>query len=199
MNASSLSRFRKGAVFNPKHATPSVAVMGKATRLFGRFAMRGAFKVRTFATQQRRSLFRFGFLGSDFSKASLANFFFGFGRANVVPVHSSVAFSKMFFGRNAFKIFGSVVSFVAVNVVNVFGWVKRLQPTLSHGSVHKFVASTERYIPIFSIGGGVWKELSENFSAARNSVKVVTESVLDSVYGYANHVVPQKVTKEFLF
>jgi len=199
MNASSFSRFRKGAVFNPKHATPSVAVMGKATRLFGRFAMRGAFKVRTFATQQRRSLFRFGFLGSDFSKARLANFFFGFGRTNVMPVHSSVAFSKMFFGRNAFKIFGSVVSFVAVNVVNVFGWVKGLQPTLSHGSVHKFVASTERYIPIFSIGGGVWKKLSENFSAARDSVKVVKESILDSVYGYANHVVPQKVTKEFLF
>jgi hypothetical protein len=198
MNASSLSRFRKGAVFNPKHAAPSVAVMGKATRLFGRFAMRGAFKVRTFATQQRRSLFRFGFLGSNFSKASLANLFFYFGRADVMSVKPSVAFSKMFLGRKAFKIFGSIVSFVAVNVVNVFGWVKRLQPTLSHGSVHKFFAS-ERQVPVFSTSWNVRKELSENFSATRNSVSVVKESVMDSVYGYVNHVVPVKVAKESSF
>ena len=199
MNARSFSRFRKGAVFNPKHAAPRVAMMGKATRQFGRFAMRGSFKVRTFTAQQRSPLFRFGFLGSNFSEASLANLFFGFGRANVMPVQPSVAVGKMFFGSKAFKIFGSVVSFVAVNVVNVFGRVKRLQPALSHGSVHKFVAATERHIPIFSFSGNVWKKLSENFSAARDSVKVVKESVLDSVYVYANHVVPQKVTKEFLF
>jgi hypothetical protein len=198
MNASSLSRFRKGAVFNPKHAAPSVAVMGKATRLFGRFAMRGAFKVRTFATQQRRSLFRFGLLGSDFSKARLANLFFNFGRADVVPAQTSVAFSKMFFGRNAFKIFGSVVSFVAVNVVNVFGWVKRLQPALSYSSVHQTL-STKSQIPVFSTSWNVRKKLSENFSAARDSVKVVKESILDSVYGYVNHVVPVKVAKEFSF
>jgi len=198
MNASSFSRFRKGAVFNPKHAAPSVAVMGKATRLFGRFAMRGAFKVRTFATQQRRSLFRFGFLGSNFSKASLANLFFYFGRADVMSVKPSVAFSKMFLGRKAFKIFGSIVSFVAVNVVNVFGWMKRFQPTRGYRTVHKFFAS-ERQVPVFSTCWNVRKKLSENFSATRNSVSVVKESVMDSVYGYVNHVVPVKVAKESSF
>jgi len=198
MNASSLSRFRKGAVFNPKHAAPSVAVMGKATRLFGRFAMRGAFKVRTFATQQRRSLFRFGFLGSDFSKARLAKFFFGFGRANVVTKQSGMAFGQMFFGSNAFKIFGSVVRFVTVDVMNLLIGVKRLQPALRHNSMHQTL-STEHQVPVVVLGWRVWKKLSENFSAARDSVKVVKKSILDSVYGYANHVVPQKVTKEFLF
>lgn len=198
MNARSFSRFRKGAVFNPKHAAPRVAMMGKATRQFGRFAMRGSFKVRTFTAQQRSPLFRFGFLGSNFSDASLAKLLFDFGRANVMPAQPSVAIGKMFFGSKAFKIFGSVVSFVAVNVVNVFGRVKRLQPALSHGSVHQTL-STKSQISVFSISRNVRKKLSENFSAARDSVKVVKESVLDSVYGYANHVVPQKVTKESSF
>lgn len=198
MNASSFSRFRKGAVFNPKHAAPRVAMMGKATRQFGRFAMRGSFKVRTFTAQQRSPLFRFGFLGSNFSEASLANLFFGFGRANVMPVQPSVAIGKMFFGSKAFKIFGSVVSFVAVNVVNVLVWMKRFQPARRNCSVHELLAS-KRQIPLGMFGWSVGKKLSENFSATRNSVSVVKKSVMDSVYSYVNHVVPQKVTKESSF
>jgi hypothetical protein len=198
MNASSFSRFRKGAVFNPKHAAPRVAMMGKATRQFGRFAMRGSFKVRTFTAQQRSPLFRFGFLGSNFSEASLANLFFGFGRANVMTVKPGVAIGQMFFGSKTFKIFNSVVRFVTVDVMDLFVGVKRLQPALRHNSMHQTL-SAEHQVPVIVLGWSVGKEISENFSAARDSVKVVKESVLDSVYGYANHVVPQKVTKEFLF
>jgi hypothetical protein len=198
MNASSFSRFRKGAVFNPKHAAPRVAMMGKATRQFGRFAMRGSFKVRTFTAQQRSPLFRFGFLGSNFSEASLANLFFGFGRANVMSVKPGVALGQMFFGSKTFKIFDSVVSFVTVDVMDLLVGVKRLQPALRHNSMHQTL-SAEHQVPVIVLGWSVGKEISENFSAARDSVKVVKESVLDSVYGYANHVVPQKVTKEFLF
>ena len=198
MNARSFSRFRKGAVFNPKHAAPRVAMMGKATRQFGRFAMRGSFKVRTFTAQQRSPLFRFGFLGSNFSEASLANLFFGFGRANVMTVKPGVAIGQMFFGSKTFKIFDSVVRFVTVDVMDLLVGVKRLQPALRHNSMHQTL-SAEHQVPVIVLGWSVGKEISENFSAARDSVKVVKESVLDSVYVYANHVVPQKVTKEFLF
>jgi len=191
MNASSLSCFRKGAVLNPKHAAPSVAMMGKATRLFRRFAVSGALKVGTFAARQCGALFSLGFFGSNLPKSALANFFPRFGCSDVISVYSSVSVSKMFFRRQTFKIFNSVVSFVSVDVMNMFARIKRFKPTKSHGAVHKTTTSKHQ-VPLIVLARSIGKKLSENFSAARNGVKVVEESVFDSVYGYANHAVPSR-------
>ena len=191
MNASSLSCFCKGAVLNPKHAAPCVAMMGKATLFFRRFAVSGALKVGTFAARQRGALFSLSLFGSDFPKSALADLFPRFGCSDVMSVHSSVSVSKMFFGRQALKVFNSVVGFVSVNVVNLFGGIKRFKPASSHNAMHQTLAS-EHQIPHIVFVGCIRKKLSENFSAARDGVKVVEESVFDSVYGYANHAVPSR-------
>lgn len=106
-----------------------------------------------------------------------------------------VTVCKMLFSGKALKVFRAVVSFVAVDVVNMFVRVKRIQPTSSHDTVRK-PTFTQCGIPIKARQRNVRLELSENFSAARNGVKVVKESVLDSVYRYANHAVPLTVAKE---
>jgi len=170
--------------------------MGKAACLFGLFAVPRAGKVRPLAANQSGSLFGFRLFGRNAAQSSLPDLFSRFIGANVMPVQPCVAVSKMFFGRQAFQVFRSVVSFVAVDVVNLFVGVKRLQPASGHNAVHQVVAAPKRQVPILTFGRYVGKKLSENFSAARNGVKVVKESVLDSVYFYAQHAVPLKVAKE---
>jgi hypothetical protein len=155
-------------------------------------------KVRSFAPKQCSSLFSLRFFGSNFPKPRLPNLFTGFRRANVVAHFASMAGAKMFFGCQAFKIFGSVVRLNTVNMVNVLIWVKRLKPTFSHNAVHK-PTTTKRQITLVMLGGCVNKKFSENFSAARHSVKVVVKSIFDSVYLDASHVVPFRVVKESSF
>ena len=96
----------------------------------------------------------------------------------------------MFFGGKTLKIFSPVIRFVAVNMVNLFVCIKRLQPASGNNSVHQVVTATKRKVTVFADSGRVRLELSENFSAARNCKKVVKESVMDSVYFNADHAVP---------
>jgi len=198
VNTCSLSRFRKGAVFNIKHAALRVARVGEAARLFGLFAVPCAGKVRPLAANQSGSLFGFRLFGRNAAQSSLPNLFPRFWRSDVVPVQPRMTISKMFFGRQALQVFRSVVSFVAVNVVDLLVGVKRLQPASGHNAVHK-PAPAKSQVPSIVNCGRVRLELSENFSAARNGVNVVKESVLDSVYFYAQHAVPFKVAKESAF
>jgi len=193
MNACSQSRRCKRAVFNPKHATLSVAMMGEAARLFRFSTVRCAKKIRTFAAKQRSTLFCFGFFGRNFAKPRLPNLFSRFRAANVSA--ASGMFGGVFYSGKAFKVFHSVVSLITVDVVDMLVGVKRLQPASRNNTVHKS-APAERKIAQRVFCGCIGKMISENFSTARNGVKVVKESILDSVYLDANHVVPFKVAKE---
>ena len=195
MNASSLGRFRKGAVLNTSHTTLSVARVFKAAFFFRCLAMRGPRKARACTAQQRGALLCFGLLGRNCPKAKLAKLFPRLGRPDVVSVLPCVPVSQMLFGRQALKVLYSVVGLYLVDVVNLLRGVKRLQPARRHNSVHEPL-TTERQIPFRVLARCVGKKLSENFSAARNGGKVVKESVLDFVYCYAQHAVPLKVAKE---
>lgn len=198
MNARSLASFCKGAIFNTHDANLGVSDMVKASLRFRFFAMPGSFKVRPFATQQGSPLLGFGFFGCHFAESGLTNFFSRFWRSDVFAVLRhvfSMPFKQMLLLRQAFKVFHTIVRFVSIDVVNLFGWVKRLKPTSSHNAVHQPLA-TKRQIPHVVSGGRVRLELSENFSTTRYGVEMVEESVLDSVNFDANHVVPSKVVEE---
>ena len=189
MNAGSQSCFCKGAVLNPKHAAPSVAMVGEATRLFRFVAVRGSLDVGALAAQQSSPLFGFRLLGRNAAQPRLANLFSRLGRTGVVPMQICMALPVMLLRGKAFKIFNAVVSLVAVDVVDLLKRVKALQPASSHNSVHEPLA-TQHEIALVVGCRRVWLELSESFSAARNSVQVVKKSILDTVYLNADHVVP---------
>jgi hypothetical protein len=189
MNASSQSRFCKRAIFNTKHTASSVARMFKAARLFRFFAVRGSFKVRPFAAKQSSPLFGFRFLSGNGTKPSLSNFFARFWCASVIAPKPSVAIGHMLLLGQTFKIFCSVIGLIFVNVMDVFFGVKRFQPASCHNAMGK-PFSAKHGITIWPWSGRVRLELSENFSATRNSVQVVKKSIFDTVYLNANHVVP---------
>jgi hypothetical protein len=189
MNASSLRRFRKGAILNTKHTTSSVAMVFKAACLFRFVAMRGSFKVRPFAAKQSSPLFGFCFLSGNGTKPSLSNLFSRFWCAGVMPVKISMAFAMMLFGGKAFKIFCTVIGLTFVNVMDMLLGIKRLQPASRHNAMGK-PFSAQHGIAIGPLSRRVRLELSENFSATRNSKQVVKKSIFDTVYLGANHVVP---------
>jgi len=151
--------------------------------------MRRPLKVRSLAAQKSGALFGFRLLRGDGTKPSLANLFPHFVRPHVVAVQPRVAVAKMFFGGKTFKVFGPVIRLISVNMVHMLAGVKRFQPTLRHYTVRKFFVA-KRGVPISPQYGVVGKKISENFSATRDCKKVVDESVMDSVYFNADHVVP---------
>jgi hypothetical protein len=189
MNACSLSRLYKGAVLNTKHAAPSVARMGEASRLFRFFVVGGSLKVRPFAAQQSSPLFGLRFLGRNAAQPRLTNLFSRFWRTSVIAPKSRMTVGHMLLLRQTFKIFCSVIGLAFVNVMNVLFGAKRLQPASRHNTMRKS-SSAQHGIAIWPCNGGVRLELSENFSAARNSVQVVKKSIFDTVYFYAQHAVP---------
>lgn len=195
MNASSFSRFSKRTVLNPQNAASCVAGMSFAPLLARLQAMRSPRKVRSFTAFKRSALLRSGFLGRNRTKTSLTNLFARFRRSNVLTEVFAMVVFKMVSLRQTLQVFDVVVSFVAVNVVNLFSWVKRFQPASGHDTVHQTPAP-QRKVPHAVVSRRVRLELSENFSAARNGVKMIKESVLDSINFYAQHAVPLKVAKE---
>jgi hypothetical protein len=90
--------------------------------------------------------------------------------------------------RKAFKVFNAVVCFVVVDVVNLLLGVKSAKPALRHNTMQKQTVADGK-IAIFSFARRIRKMLFDNFSAARNGIKVVKESVLDSVNPSAQHAV----------
>lgn len=97
--------------------------------------------------------------------------------------------AKVFFGGNAFKIVGSVIGFIAVDVVNLFKGVKVLQPTSRNNSVHKTL-SAQHKVSLCVVMGSVGVQISKNFPATRDGVKMVKHTVFNTVHRKANHVVP---------
>jgi hypothetical protein len=189
MNASSLSRFRKGAILNTKHTASSVARVFKAARLFRFVAVRGSLKVRPFAAQQSSPLFGFCFLSGNGTKPSLSDLFSRFWCASVIAPKPRVAIGHMLLLRQTFKIFCSVIGLTFVNVMDMLFGVKRFQPASRHNAMGK-PFSAKHGVAIWPWSGRVRLELSENFSATRNGVQVVKKSIFDTVYLNANHVVP---------
>ena len=200
MNASDLSRLRKGAIFNTHNSASSIAVMGETSRFFGRIAMTSSGKKRTFATKKCGALLGLCFLGRNPSGAILANLLPRFRATDVFSVlnkHVAMPFLQMLSLRKAFKVVGAVVGFVTVNVVNLFARIEILKPTGSHKAVHK--PTSKPQVPLRMDGWGTRLQLSDNFPTARNGVKMVKKSVLDFFYRDANHVVPRLVVMESSF
>jgi hypothetical protein len=201
MNASDLSSFRKGAIFNTHNSASSIAVMGEASRFFGFFTMGSPGKKRAFAAKKCGALFSFCLLGRNSSKAILANLLPRFRRADVAAKflkQVAMSFLQMFCLRKAFKVIGAIISLVSVYMVNVFVWGKTLKPTCRYNTVHKPLSS-ETQIPAIVVCGCIRLQLSDNFSAKRDCVKMVKESILDSFYRDVNHVVPRLVVAESSF
>jgi hypothetical protein len=104
----------------------------------------------------------------------------------------------MFVLRQTLQVLQSVVRLVAVDVVNLFGGVKTLHPTLRHHTMHQMLASHAQ-IAQCMFGRGVRAVLSENFPAARDGVIVVENPVLNTVNFKANHVVTPLVNYRIIF
>ena len=200
MNASDLSRLREGAIFNTHNSASSIAVMGETSRFFGSIAMTSSGKKRTFAAEKCGALLSLCFVGRNPSGAILANLLPRFGATDVFSVlnkHVAMPFLQMLSLRKAFKVVGAVVGFVTVNVVDLFAWRKILKPTCRHNAVHK--PTPKPQVPLRMDSWGTRLQLSDNFSTARDCVKMVKESVLGSFYRDANHVVPSLVVMESSF
>ena len=133
------------------------------------------------------SLFGLRVFAISRAQAKKPHLFSGFFRSKVVAVQPFVSFCKMFFGSNALKVFRTVVRFVAVDVVNLLFGVKVIQPASSYNTVHQPL-SAKAQIPKIVRSWRVRVHLSKNFSAARNSVKMVKHAVFNSVHRKAIHV-----------
>jgi len=200
MNASDLSRLREGAIFNTHNSASSIAVMGETSRFFGRIAMTSSGKKRTFAAKKCGALLCLCFVGRNPSGAILANLFPRFWSTDVFSVlnkHVAMPFLQMLSLRKAFKVVGAVVGFIPVNVMDLFAWLKIFKPTSCHNAVHK--PTSKPQVPLRMDGWGARLHLSDDFSTARNGVKMVKKSVLDFFYRDANHVVPRLVVMESSF
>ena len=201
MNASDLSRLREGAIFNTHNSASSIAVMGETSRFFGSITMTSSGKKRTFAAKKCGALLSLCFVGRNPSGAILANLLPCFWRTDVATKflkQVAVSFPQMFCLRKAFKVVGAVVGFIPVYVVDMFARAKTLKPTSCHNAVHKPLPS-ETQIPVIVVCGCIRLQLSDDFSTARNGVKMVKKSIFDFFYRDANHVVPRLVVMESSF
>ena len=133
------------------------------------------------------SLFGSRVLAVRCAQTKKPHLFSGFFRSKVVTVQPMMAFRKMFFGGYALKVFCTVVRFVSVDVVDLLSGVKIIQPASSYNTVHEPLP-TKRQVPAIVLVRRVRMHLSKNFSAARNSVKMVKHTVFNSVHRKANHV-----------
>jgi hypothetical protein len=139
-----------------------------------------------------RGFFAAGFLAVNRAPTKLTYLLPGSvcsGVSSDLARYVKMPFAKVFFGGKTLKIVGSVVNLVAVNVVNLFNGVKILQPTSSYNSVHKAFPAQHK-VSLRMLMGSVGMQISKNFSAARDGVKMVKHTVFNTVHRKANHVVP---------
>jgi hypothetical protein len=178
--------------------------MIEAALPFRLFAVLGSLKVRTFAPEQRGSLFGFGLFRGHAAKPRLPNLFASFGRAFVLTVcvqYFRVSLRQVLKLRQAFQVFGSVVRFVAVEVMHLFAKPKRVQPTSGNDTMHQTV-TPQTQVAVATQSRGVRVSFSENFPTSGNSKQVVEDPVFNSVNDYAVHGVNPKMiagTPSYLF
>jgi len=139
--------------------------------------------------------FSAGFFAVFASRPEIPKFLPNFLGALVMSTYSFVAICNMFFRRNPFQVIGSVVRFIAVDVMDKISLFGIGKPTHSNYAVHKSL-SAKRQISIASFGWRVWGQLSKNFPTARNSKKVVNKSIFDTVNLDAYHAASCSVGME---
>ena len=192
MNASSHSGSGKRPVHDAFYAALRVSDVGFASFGAGIFGMRGAGKIRSFAAQQSSALFCFGLFGRNRPQPGLTNLLSGFFGSDVSTGHSQhvcMAFLEMFFTGKTLKILQPIVGLIVVYVMDLFGRVKPRHPAFRHNPMNKVLAAHTQVATVME-ARRIRAQLSKNFSAARNSVKMIKESVFDSVNYYAGHGVP---------
>ena len=192
MNASSHSGSGKRPIHHAFYAASCVSNVRFAPFGAGLFGMRGAGKIRSLAAQQSSALFCFGLFRRNRPQPGLTNFLSGLFGSDISTRHSQlfgVPLHEMFSLSKALKIGESVIRFVVIYVVDLLVGVKFRQPALRYDAMNKQFTA-QHVIAVRSWARLVRDELSKNFSAARNSVKMVKESVFDSVNYYAGHGVP---------
>ena len=192
MNSSGHSGSGKRPIHDAFYAALRVSDVGFASFGAGIFGMRGAGKIRSLAAQQSSALFCFGLFRRNRPQPSLTNFlsgFFGSDISTVLNQHIGVSFHEMLFSGKALQILKSIVSLIVVYVMDLFGRVKPRHPAFRHNPMNKVLAAHTQVAAVME-ARRIRAQLSKNFSAARNSVKMVKESVFDSVNYYAGHGVP---------
>ena len=102
---------------------------------------------------------------------------------------SFVTFSHMLFLANPLKVICSIVGFVTVNVMNKMRMVWAFKPTSGDHPMVKRAPHVEIILSETHLGLERL-ELSKNFPTMRNSIEVAKESIFDSIYRCAHHVVP---------
>jgi hypothetical protein len=196
MNASSLTCSRERTVHDALHAALRVAYVLFASTLLRLFGVGRTREIRPLSARQRGPLFGFGFIGRDRAEPRFAQF----GLNLVSPfvfskglAHICVSIAQMLKLRNALKVIQSVIGFVAVNVVYLFGGVKTVHPAFGDNTVYQpFAAHTKVAHVVF--GWRVRAMLSKNFPAARDGVKVIKGAVFHAIDRKANHAVSSVVT-----
>jgi hypothetical protein len=204
VNACSFSGFCEGAVLNPKNHATSVARVIEAALPLRFFAVPGSLKVRTFAPEQRGSLFGFGLLRGHAAKPRLSDFFPRFFRPFVPTVclqSFGVPLRQVLKLRQTLQVVGSVVRSISVDVMYLLTCSKRVQPASGDNTVHQALAAKAQ-VAVASHGRGVRVSFSENFPASGNSKQVVEDPVFNAVNDYAVHGVNSKMiagTPSYLF
>ncbi len=192
MNSSGHSGSGKRPIHDAFYAALRVSDVGFASFGAGIFGMRGTGKIRSLAAQQSSTLFCFGLFRRNRPQPGLTNFLSGFFGSDVSTGHSQhvcMAFLEMFFTGKTLKVLQPIVGLIVVYVMDLFGRVKPRHPAFRHNPMNKVLAAHTQVATVME-ARRIRAQLSKNFSAARNSVKMVKESVFDSVNYYAGHGVP---------
>lgn len=192
MDTESRCSGRKGTILDAVNSAFGVANVCFAAFCFRTFGVSGSGKIRASFSKQSHPLFLLGLLGRDFAETVLPNFLSGFFRSDISAVgsqHVSMPSRHMFGRGKTFQIFNAIVSFVTVDVVNVFGKVKTFQPASRDHTVHESF-SPQGQIAVSALFWGKGGVLSKNFSAPRDSVEMVECSIFDAVYNEADHGEP---------
>jgi hypothetical protein len=130
------------------------------------------------------------------SQSEISQFSTGFVCSDVIAVRAFMSICNMFFCSKAFKVVRAVVCFNTVNVMDLFFGRKARYPTSSYYAVHQ-PAAAQHKVSLGMLLRGVRLQLSKNFSATRNSIKMVKDTVLSVVHCKANHVAPILVVARF--
>jgi hypothetical protein len=189
MNTSDNRCFGKRTISNAQNLTGCIPVVFKAALGFRFVGMTSPTKKRSSFPDERGTLFGFSSLGSHRTKTSLTNLFAGFLGSRIAARRPKMTITEMFFRSKPFKVAGSVIRFVMVDMVNMARVVWVFKPANSNDAVHKVFTAAAGKVSILSLLGAVRLHLSKNFSTVRDCVKMVKDSVLDSFYRDAYHAV----------
>ena len=99
-----------------------------------------------------------------------------------------MTFSQMFFVAYPLKIIGSIVRFIFIFVMDTMSMIGFFKPTKGNHPMVK--DGTAIKISFFAKFRAIGLKLFKNFPATRNSIQMAEESIFDSVYRCAQHVVP---------